>query len=130
MNMSKVDLNLLVYLDVLLRECNVTRAAEELGISQALVKGDIGVGNDPILVRTSDGMTPTDRAMELKPMVRKVLSAAEQTILPKTKFEPEQSKRHLPYHGQRLYRVDAAASAASTVTQRSAGNSLRHHDSQ
>ena len=34
MNIANVDLNLLVYLDVLLREKNVTRAAEELGISQ------------------------------------------------------------------------------------------------
>jgi DNA-binding transcriptional LysR family regulator len=97
MNIARVDLNLLVYLDVLLRECNVTRAAEELGISQPAMSNSLrrlrDLFNDPILVRTSDGMTPTDRAMELKPMVRKVLSAAEQTILPKTKFEPEQSKR-------------------------------------
>ena len=97
MNIARIDLNLLVYLDVLLRECNVTRAAEELGISQPAMSNSLrrlrDLFNDPILVRTSDGMTPTDRAMELKPMVRKVLSAAEQTILPKTKFEPEQSKR-------------------------------------
>tara|TARA_B100000780_G_scaffold267674_1_gene224962 strand:+ start:61 stop:1029 length:969 start_codon:yes stop_codon:yes gene_type:complete len=97
MNIARVDLNLLVYLDVLLRECNVTRAAEELGISQPAMSNSLrrlrDLFNDPILVRTSDGMTPTDRAMELKPLVRKVLSAAEQTILPKTKFEPEQSKR-------------------------------------
>ena len=33
MNVGRVDLNLLVYLDVLLRELNVTRAAEQLGIS-------------------------------------------------------------------------------------------------
>ena len=36
-------------------------------------------------------------------------------ILPKTEFDPAGSTPHLPYHGQRLYRVDAAASAASTV---------------
>ena len=34
MNLSRIDLNLLVYLDVLLREKNVTRAAEQLGITQ------------------------------------------------------------------------------------------------
>ena len=34
MNLERVDLNLLVYLDVLLREKNVTRAAEQLGITQ------------------------------------------------------------------------------------------------
>jgi DNA-binding transcriptional LysR family regulator len=97
MNMSKIDLNLLVYLDVLLRECNVTRAAEELGISQPAMSNSLrrlrDLFNDPILVRTSDGMTPTDRALELQPLVRTVLAAAEQAILPKTEFEPAGSTR-------------------------------------
>jgi len=34
MNIARVDLNLLVYLDMLLRERNVTRAANQLGITQ------------------------------------------------------------------------------------------------
>lgn len=41
MNIARVDLNLLVYLDVLLRECNVTRAAEELGISQPAMSNSL-----------------------------------------------------------------------------------------
>lgn len=97
MNMSKVDLNLLVYLDVLLRECNVTRAAEELSISQPAMSNSLrrlrDLFDDPILVRTSDGMTPTDRAVELQPLVRTVLAAAEQAILPKTDFNPAASHR-------------------------------------
>ena len=36
MNLQRVDLNLLVHLDVLLREKNVTRASEQLGITQAV----------------------------------------------------------------------------------------------
>lgn len=97
MNMSKVDLNLLVYLDVLLRECNVTRAAEELSISQPAMSNSLrrlrDLFGDPILVRTSEGMTPTDRAIELQPLVRTVLAAAEQAILPKTDFDPAASRR-------------------------------------
>ena len=68
MNIANVDLNLLVYLDVLLREKNVTRAAEELGISQPAMSNGLKrireLFSDPILVRTSDGMTPTERAKE------------------------------------------------------------------
>ena len=68
MNIANVDLNLLVYLDVLLREKNVTRAAEELGISQPAMSNGLkrirDLFGDPILVRTSDGMTPTDRAID------------------------------------------------------------------
>ncbi len=111
MNISRVDLNLLVYLDVLLRECNVTRAAEELGISQPAMSNSLrrlrDLFDDPILVRTSDGMTPTDRALELQPMVRNVLSAAEQAILPKTEFDPGASTR--------IFRIMASDYTESTL---------------
>ena len=97
MNISKVDLNLLVYLDVLLRERNVTRAAEELGISQPAMSNSLrrlrSLFDDPILVRTSEGMSPTDRALELQPLVRNVLAAAELAVLPKTVFDPSESER-------------------------------------
>jgi len=97
MNIARVDLNLLVYLDVLLRECNVTRAAEELGISQPAMSNSLrrlrDLFDDPLLVRTSDGMTPTDRALELQPLVRNVLAAAEIAVLPKTLFDPTGSDR-------------------------------------
>jgi DNA-binding transcriptional LysR family regulator len=97
MNISKIDLNLLVYLDVLLRERNVTRAAEELGISQPAMSNSLrrlrDLFNDPVLVRTSDGMTPTERALELQPLVRNVLAAAELAVLPKTVFDPSESER-------------------------------------
>ena len=111
MNISRVDLNLLVYLDVLLRECNVTRAAEELGISQPAMSNSLrrlrDLFSDPILVRTSDGMTPTDRALELQPLVRNVLSAAEQVILPKTEFDPSASSR--------IFRIMASDYTESTL---------------
>ncbi len=97
MNISRIDLNLLVYLDVLLRECNVTRAAEELGISQPAMSNSLrrlrDLFTDPLLVRTSSGMVATARAMELQPLVRNVLLAAEEVILPKAEFNPTESDR-------------------------------------
>lgn len=97
MNIARVDLNLLVYFDVLLREQNVTRAAEELGISQPAMSNGLRrlrtLFDDPLLVRTSDGMTPTDRALELQPQIRGALAAAEQAILPKAEFDQATSAR-------------------------------------
>ena len=88
---------MLVYLDVLLRECNVTRAAEELGISQPAMSNSLrrlrDLFQDPILVRTSSGMVPTSRALELQPLVRNVLVAAEEVIMPKAAFNPLESER-------------------------------------
>ena len=66
-DLNRIDLNLLVYLDVLLRERNVTQAANHLGLSQPAMSNGLrrlrDLFNDPLLVRTSDGMSPTARAL-------------------------------------------------------------------
>ncbi|MBE1287806.1 MAG: LysR family transcriptional regulator [Alteromonadaceae bacterium] len=97
MNISKIDLNLLVYLDVLLREGSVTKAANQLSITQPAMSNGLkrlrDLFKDPLLVRTSEGMTPTKRALELRPVIRDVLSQLETSIQPETDFDPETSTR-------------------------------------
>ena len=77
MNLERVDLNLLIYLDVLLREKNVTRAAEHLGITQPAMSNILKrlrtVFEDPLVLRSSEGMTPTERARDLHPRIREAL---------------------------------------------------------
>ncbi|WP_158769109.1 LysR family transcriptional regulator [Paraglaciecola sp. L1A13] len=111
MNIAKVDLNLLVYLDVLLREGSVTRAANQLSITQPAMSNGLkrlrDLFKDPLLVRTSDGMTPTKRALELQPVIRDVLSKLEASIQPETDFVPETSKR--------TFRIMASDYAESTL---------------
>jgi DNA-binding transcriptional LysR family regulator len=95
--MRNIDLNLLVFLDVLLKERNVTRAAESLGISQPAMSNGLrrlrDLFADPLLVRTSDGMKPTERAELLQPMVRDVLASIEQAVEPKQKFNEKKANR-------------------------------------
>lgn len=97
MNIAKVDLNLLVYLDVLLREGSVTKAANQLSITQPAMSNGLkrlrDLFKDPLLVRTSDGMTPTKRALELQPIIRDVLGQLESSIQPEVDFEPMSSVR-------------------------------------
>ena len=97
MNIAKVDLNLLVYLDVLLREGSVTKAANQLSITQPAMSNGLKrlreLFKDPLLVRTSDGMTPTQRATELQPVIRDVLTRLETSIQPETEFDPTTSNR-------------------------------------
>lgn len=111
MNLSRVDLNLLVYLDVLLREKNVTRAAEQLGITQPALSNGLrrlrDLFNDPLLVRTSEGMTPTERAIELQPQVRDILASVEKAVLPVAAFEAAESTR--------VFRIMASDYAESTL---------------
>lgn len=91
MNLERVDLNLLIYLDVLLREKNVTRAAEQLGVTQPAMSNILrrlrNLFNDPLLIRSSEGMTPTERALELQPRIRDALSDLSMILEPRTELD-------------------------------------------
>ena len=114
MNINRIDLNLLVYLDVLLRERNVTKAANQLGISQPAMSNGLRrlrqLFDDPLLVRTSEGMTPTERASDLAPLVRNVLSEIEKAVQSQSAFEPRDSER--------VFRIMASDYTESTLLPR------------
>lgn len=97
MNLDKIDLNLLVYLDVLLRERNVTRSASLLGITQPAMSNGLRrlreTLGDPLLVRTSEGMVPTERAQAIQPILRQTLASVEQVIEPTSEFDASSSNR-------------------------------------
>ncbi len=97
MNLSRIDLNLLVFLDALLRERNVTRAAQKLGMSQPALSSGLKrlreLFHDPLLIRTSEGMVPTERAQELEPLVREILANVEKAVTPEEAFDPATSDR-------------------------------------
>lgn len=97
MKLDQIDLNLLVYLDVLLRERNVTRSASLLGITQPAMSNGLRrlreTLGDPLLVRTSEGMAPTERAQTLQPLLRQILSSLEQVIEPSSAFDATTSDR-------------------------------------
>ncbi|MDG1772821.1 MAG: LysR family transcriptional regulator [Oceanicoccus sp.] len=111
MNISRIDLNLLVYLDVLLREQNVTKAADQLGITQPAMSNSLrrlrDLFNDPLLIRTSQGMSPTQRAQELQPQVRAILSNIEKAVQPSAEFKLKESDR--------VFRIMASDYAESTL---------------
>ena len=90
-NLAKVDLNLLVALDVLLEERHVTNAANRLGLSQSAMSRNLSrlrqVFDDPLLVRTAAGYVRTPRADEIAASLRPVLSGV-QAILEKPTFDP------------------------------------------
>ena len=97
MNLKSIDLNLLVYLDVLLRKRNVTRAAESLGISQPAMSNGLQrlrtLFSDPLLVRTSNGMSPTERAEQLQPLIREIVTSVEKAVHSDTGFDASNSDR-------------------------------------
>lgn len=91
-NLNRLDLNLLLTLDVLLREHNVTRAAQRLNLSQPSVSVQLArlreIFDDPLLLPGPRGMQPTVRADELREPLRRALEALERAVSPVNAFDP------------------------------------------
>ncbi len=90
--LKKIDLQLLACLDVLVLERSVTRAAQRLNMSQPAMSAALAklrdLLQDALLVRTSKGMVPTPRAMEVAESVRIHLRGLEAAIAATAPFEP------------------------------------------
>lgn len=91
-NLRRLDLNLLVTLDALLAEHNVTRAAQRLNFSQPAVSMHLAklraIFDDPLLLPGPRGMRPTARAEQLREPLRQALAALELAVTPATPFDP------------------------------------------
>lgn len=98
-DMKRADLHLLVSLDVLLEELNVTRAAQRLHISQPTLSGHLArlreLFGDPLLVpsETGRGMVPTDRAVALRLRLADALSQLREAVMLPDDFDPARSKK-------------------------------------
>ncbi|CAI8737941.1 LysR family transcriptional regulator [Pseudomonas chlororaphis] len=91
-NLRRLDINLLLTLDVLLAEHNVTRAAQRLNLSQPSVSVHLAklreIFGDPLLLPGPRGMRPTARADELREPLRRALEALELAVSPASPFDP------------------------------------------
>lgn len=84
--LNNLDLNLLKALHALLAEKNVTRAAARLSLTQPAVSGMLArlrvYFDDPILIRTSQGMVPTNRAAALAEPLARIIGEIENLVQP------------------------------------------------
>src|SRR5688572_22582657 len=97
MNLRQIDLNLLVALDVLLTERNVTRAGERLCLSQSAMSGTLArlrhTFDDELLVRVGRQLELTAYAEEIALPVRQCLQQIEELLNAKQTFEPQSASR-------------------------------------
>lgn len=97
MDIREIDLNLLVVFDAMARHRNVTRAGENLGLSQPAMSAAVArlrtLFNDPLFVRSGHAMRPTPRADVLIPTVRHIVLTIETELLPPSVFTPLTSTR-------------------------------------
>ena len=98
MRFEQLDLNLLVALDILLEEKNITRSAERLHLSQSATSGILArlraFFEDDLLVPMGKKMLPTPLALELHGPVAGVLATVRGSIIGKKATNPQQSERH------------------------------------
>jgi DNA-binding transcriptional LysR family regulator len=83
-HMQSTDMNLLLALDVLLREESVTVAGEKMGLSapamsRTLLRARKLMG-DPILVRAGKRLVPTPKALELKVRIQALADEARSIV--------------------------------------------------
>lgn len=82
--LRRLDLNLLLVLDTVLRTGNVTAAARKLNMSQPAVSRAVGrlrvVFSDPLFVKGARGVVATPRAQSLALAVRAMLSDLDEMI--------------------------------------------------
>jgi DNA-binding transcriptional LysR family regulator len=135
MNLNSLDLNLLVALDALLSEANVSRAAMRIGLSQPAASHALqrlrDLIGDPLLVRTGARMELTPRAQALRAPLAQALDQVRSLFIADA-FDAASSERQFrlmmpdlavagdlhggirPHHRhgdldrQRLYRISPA----------------------
>lgn len=99
MRFKGLDLNLLVALDVLLSEANVSRAADRLCLSQSATSGALArlrdYFEDDLLVQVGRKMVLTPRAQGLAGKVRAALVQIDGTIIQTPEFDPSTVKREI-----------------------------------
>jgi DNA-binding transcriptional LysR family regulator len=96
MNLNSLDLNLLVALDALLSEANVSRAAMRIGLSQPAASHALqrlrDLIGDPLLVRTGARMELTPRALALRGPLAQALDQVRGLFIPDD-FDAGRSER-------------------------------------
>lgn len=87
-----MDLNQLKILIALDDERNITRAAAKLFVSQSAASHSLSKlrerFNDPLFIRTSQGMMPTDFVKKMLPILRQGMKTVERSIQVEKSFNP------------------------------------------
>lgn len=97
MALSKVDLNLFIIFDAIYSEANLTRAGQIVGITQPAVSNALArlreTFNDPLFMRTAQGMVPTPMAQNIIGPVRQALQLLRVSVQESRTFNPAEATK-------------------------------------
>jgi len=96
-NANRLDLNLLLVFEAVLRSKSVTIAGAQLGLTQSAVSNALNrlrsTLGDQLFVRTTEGMMPTPRAEEIAGPFRESIERIRQAMGQYPEFDPATSDR-------------------------------------
>lgn len=96
-DLRKIDLNLLVVFDTLMRQRSVSKAAVALNRTQSAVSHALErlrqQLQDPLLVRQGGQMVPSPKALQLRAQLHPLLRQMAQILAPQLAFEPTTTTR-------------------------------------
>ncbi|HSV80516.1 MAG TPA: LysR family transcriptional regulator [Ramlibacter sp.] len=124
------DLNLLLHFDALMSTRSVSRAAEELGISQPAMSAALSrlrrLFNDPLLVREGGIWRPTPRAEDLHGAFRPMLDMWREVSLPRAgSFDPATARRVFTAFATDYVQFTVFGRVAGRLAQEAPGLELR-----
>ncbi|ASQ46809.1 LysR family transcriptional regulator LelA [Legionella clemsonensis] len=94
---KKINLNLMLHLDALLKEKNVSAAAAKVFISQPAMSSSLkqlrDLFQDPLLIPGKGQYLLSSKAKELQPQLEEVMLSLSNILQPKEKFDPFTSRR-------------------------------------
>lgn len=95
--LAALDANLLVALDALLQELNVTRAARRVGITQSAMSQTLGrlrrQFDDPILVKVGRHMEPSPFALRIRGRLHRAITELAAVVQDRPSFDPATSSQ-------------------------------------
>ena len=107
MNFKTFDLNLLRVLDALLIERSTVKAGHRIGLSQPAVSAALRrlreATGDPLLIRSGQGMLPTDYAQTIELPLRLFLGELETIFAANQRFDPSRSRDVFKIAGSDFY---------------------------
>lgn len=96
-DLSRIDLNLLVLFEAVFGERHVGRAADRLSLTPSAVSHGLGrlrrLLNDPLFLRTPKGVVPTARAGDLAAPIADILARVRNVMAIAEPFDPQSSTR-------------------------------------
>ncbi|CAB3961591.1 MULTISPECIES: LysR family transcriptional regulator [Burkholderia] len=97
MHIRDLDLNLLVVFEALFRERSVTRAAQDIGLTQGAMSHALNrlrtFFEDPLFVKTAEGMMPTAKGDQLGGTISEVIASIREKVVAEAGFNPLTAQR-------------------------------------